>query len=183
MESLIQTHCGPPVVFIHIIDTFTFCFCLLSWIIFYLPEVNFFMTTAHFSLFFHGPIALVCMWMFVLEIRLKSIQPVHLCTVYMHICLLNILFDVNSYDWMLLGNHVKDSNLSEVNHISVFWKRKKKLAEISSPSILHHISWYHDARIHTKLCNKKQNPKKWWWCHENLCMLIFVKLTLSNQFS
>lgn len=125
MESLIQTHCGPPVVFIHIIDTFTFCFCLLSWIIFYLPEVNFFMTTAHFSLFLHGPIALVCMWMFVLEIRLKSIQPVHLCTVYMHICLLNILFDVNSYDWMLLGNHVKDSNLSEVNHISVFWKRKK----------------------------------------------------------
>lgn len=58
--SLIQTHCGPPVVFIHIIDTFTFCFCLLSWIIFYLPEVNFFMTTAHFSLFLSLAMAFVC---------------------------------------------------------------------------------------------------------------------------
>lgn len=181
MESLIQTHYGPPVVFIHIIDTFTFCFCLLSWIIFYLPEVNFFMTTAHFSLFLHGHGTCVCLfskfdWNLSNQFTCAQFICTFVCWIFYSTsirtteCCLETMWKIQIYQ-------------KSITHVLVFWKRKKKLAEISSPSILHHISWYHDARIHTKLCNKKQNPKKWWWCHENWCMLIFVKLTLSNQFS
>lgn len=158
MESLIQTHCGPPVVFIHIIDTFTFCFCLLSWIIFYLPEVNFFMTTAHFSFFLHGPIALVCVYVCSrnsIEIYSTS-SPVH--SLYAHL----------SVEYFIRRQFVRLNaawkpcerfkSIRSQSHIGVL-KKKKKLAEISSPSILHHISWYHDARIHTKLCNKKKIKK------------------------